>query len=946
MEPGGRRSGWIRGRLAPTLGVCLALLVLEAGLLPEPQALWASNLLQLSLAAAAAFACFRAAARERGLGRWFFALLGLGMALWAAAQTVLTLTISTSPARPLVALQDLVFVSSTAPLVAACALRPHRPRPGALGLAADVGLLCLLTMFLHAYFAFAEQALGGPDVSPQNPVFFNPQRLMVLAGLLWLLRGSASAWRRLYDEIALAMVVFLGVGVLPNLALFAGTYRPGLQDVAWTLPFLWVALAAGEWQPQQDPAATELEHEAGWQAPVWKETRHGNAIALAAVALVPAVHQLATLVGSPSPEVAALRARIALVGTLLVGGLYLARQLHILRRAEGMQQAREERFRALVEHSADATGVLDRAGRFCYLSASTERVTGYRPDQLLGTSPLDLVHPDEQDALRRTLGELASRPRASAQGFVRYRHRDDAIRHGGLRAVNQLDVPAVGGIVLHLHDVTEQRRAEEQRERSLSLLEATLESTADGILVTSRAGRIVRFNQKFASMWRIPQELLATGDAERAVAFVLDQFQQPRAFLDRLDRLYAQPEAESFDTLRLRDGRVFERYSQPQRLLGEVVGRVYSFRDVSERAHAEAAMARLGAVIEATPDFVATCDGSLRTLYVNRAGRGLLGLTPDEPLAERHIAEFHPARAAARLLEEAVPQALREGVWSGENLLRRNDGREIPVLQVVLAHRSQGGEVDFLSTIARDISQRIAAEQELRRSHTMAALGSLVAGVAHEVRNPLFGISSTLDAFEARFGSHQDHRQYVHVLREQLERLTSLMNDLLEYAKPTRLQLTQGRLQDIVAQAIAACAALGERARVTIEARVPRELPALRVDERRLGQVFRNLLENALQHTPGGGHISLETRLVHDRAAAWVECSIEDDGPGFQPDDLPHIFEPFFTRRHAGTGLGLSIVHRIVTDHGGTIAAGNRPQGGARVTVTLPATPQPPGGGP
>jgi signal transduction histidine kinase len=296
------------------------------------------------------------------------------------------------------------------------------------------------------------------------------------------------------------------------------------------------------------------------------------------------------------------------------------------------------------------------------------------------------------------------------------------------------------------------------------------------------------------------------------------------------------------------------------------------------------------------------------------------------------------------VIEEAIPTALRDGAWSGESRLRRADGREVPVLQVVLAHRSPHGEVEFLSTIARDISQRVEAERELRRSHTMAALGSLVAGVAHEVRNPLFGISSTLDAFEARFTGQDDHREYVEVFRKQLDRLTHLMNDLLEYGKSTRLRLAAGRFEDVIEHALAACAPLSARATVAVATQIAPDLPELRIDERRLSQVLRNLLENAIQHSPAGGTVNLRAELTRDAAGSWLECSIEDEGPGFQPHDLPHLFEPFFTRRHGGTGLGLSIAQRIVSDHGGRIEASNRNEGGARFRVRLPAPPS--AGGP
>lgn len=128
---------------------------------------------------------------------------------------------------------------------------------------------------------------------------------------------------------------------------------------------------------------------------------------------------------------------------------------------------------------------------------------------------------------------------------------------------------------------------------SLSLLRATLESTADGILVVDNSGAVVGHNQKFLDLWRIPPEIVATRDDARLITSVLGQVRDPDGFLSKIRQLYGEPDAVSFDVLEFLDGRVFERYSQPRKLAGTTVGRVWSFRDVSERRHAETARRRL-----------------------------------------------------------------------------------------------------------------------------------------------------------------------------------------------------------------------------------------------------------------------------------------------------------------------------------------------------------------
>jgi diguanylate cyclase (GGDEF)-like protein/PAS domain S-box-containing protein len=136
-------------------------------------------------------------------------------------------------------------------------------------------------------------------------------------------------------------------------------------------------------------------------------------------------------------------------------------------------------------------------------------------------------------------------------------------------------------------ELAERKRAEAELEQSISTLHATLEATADGILVVDGQWKIVNFNQRFTEMWRIPGSILESRDDDQALASVLDQLADPEAFIAQVQELYSQPEVESFDTLLFKDGRVFERYSRPQVVAGQYVGRVWSFRDVTERKQAE-----------------------------------------------------------------------------------------------------------------------------------------------------------------------------------------------------------------------------------------------------------------------------------------------------------------------------------------------------------------------
>ncbi|HVR98153.1 MAG TPA: HAMP domain-containing sensor histidine kinase, partial [Thermoanaerobaculia bacterium] len=243
----------------------------------------------------------------------------------------------------------------------------------------------------------------------------------------------------------------------------------------------------------------------------------------------------------------------------------------------------------------------------------------------------------------------------------------------------------------------------------------------------------------------------------------------------------------------------------------------------------------------------------------------------------------------------------------------------------------------------RDITKTERLQESLRRSETMAVLGAVVGGVAHEVRNPLFGMSSVLDAFEARFGDRVEFRPYLPLLRTELGRMTDLMQALLDYGKPQRFEMAACPVAEQVGAALELCRPLAERRQVRLEVDLDAVGPIF-CDPHRMTQVLKNLIENAVQHSPAGSRVQVTARPLQVDGQGWVRLTVRDQGPGFPAADLTRVLEPFFSRRKGGTGLGLSIVSRTVEGHGGSLRLDNDADGGARVEIDLPGADPYPGG--
>lgn len=358
-------------------------------------------------------------------------------------------------------------------------------------------------------------------------------------------------------------------------------------------------------------------------------------------------------------------------------------------------------------------------------------------------------------------------------------------------------------------------------------------------------------------------------------------------------------------------------------------------RDITALKEAQAALrtseARLNHALEGTQQGLWDWDLQSGRMYRSPRWFEMLGLEPgclDESV-EAGLALVHPED---RLQTEAAMHAHLEGRlprFQVEYRIQTHGGDWLWFFDAgKVVSLDAAGQPSRVAGMCTDITERRRAEESLR---------ALVGGVVHEIRNPVYGISINLDALEATFGVDARFSPFITALRESADRIGNLMNDLRDYGEPRTLNPEPSLVRALLGEAARSCDTLAQSKSCCIRLDLEDDRLVLPLNARRIHQVFRNLLENALHHAPHGSTVSLTGRWTLAEGHDWWTFTVEDDGPGFEPEALARAFEPFFTRRKGGTGLGLSIVKRVVEEHGGDVEASNRANGGARLKVRLPA---------
>ncbi|PIQ64063.1 MAG: hypothetical protein COV97_11440 [Zetaproteobacteria bacterium CG11_big_fil_rev_8_21_14_0_20_59_439] len=556
------------------------------------------------------------------------------------------------------------------------------------------------------------------------------------------------------------------------------------------------------------------------------------------------------------------------------------------------------------------------------------------------------VHPEDREPLTRAV-EAALHEGSKYDIDCRFMRVDNS--EGVANAQGKVSFDAAGKPVRMLgtfQDITARKQTENRLREALSLQMATLEATADGILVVGNKGQWTAYNRKFADMWRIPEDILESGDDQRALDFVLDQLLDPQGFIDKVMSLYARPEESSFDVLHFRDGRVFERYSMEQRIEDEIVGRVWSFRDVTERHRTEEELRMSKFVMENAPYNITFLDEHAKIHYMNKTGRETFGLTEEE-VRGMYLSDIDPG-ASDEIWREHWQDLKQRKQVSLEREHRRKNGEVFPV--EIIANYMQFGQQAFNAAFDRDVSDKKSLEAQLRESHKMEAIGTLVGGIAHDFNNMLAAIQGNVYLARMQLQGQPDVSDKIDNIEQLGNRAAEMVKQLLTFARKDRVSMMVFSLNSF----------LNEGYRLT-RTLIPENIEHSNVicseelkvygDATQLQQVLMNLLNNAVDALAGGSQPSIRCsldayeaddtfRLRHPHLAGerFACLSVQDNGCGIEPDALGKIFEPFFTTKEVGkgTGLGLSMLYGAVQTHGGVVEVESKPGQGSTFRIYLP----------
>lgn len=515
------------------------------------------------------------------------------------------------------------------------------------------------------------------------------------------------------------------------------------------------------------------------------------------------------------------------------------------------------------------------------------------------------------------------------------------------------------------------------------LLRATLESTADGILVVNSSGKTMMVNGRFIQIWKIPDDLLAERDDDKMLDFVLEQLENPREFMTKVRALY-QSADEDTDTLHFKNGRVIQRYSCPLLEDKEVCGRVWSFRDITEQTNAEKALTESeesyrdtlkhlssGILVHAADTTVisanpAACD--LLGMTENRV-RGMKFSDPlwqfvdvdNKPLPTDRI----PVNQALATSEPTEPTII--GYRNGDNdeprwllanafpLFDRKKNIQRVVMSLVDVTGLNSSEKKSTGSSHGSLNNNSIDDNSILspvKAASMAATARMAGQIAHDYNNLLGPLVAYPELLKDTIPSDSDGQELLREMCEGAELMTQINQKLLDFGQRTESEPALIDLNALVELVIHENIDDDQQGRIITE--LSDELPEIKGSATKISTALGNLLDNAKEAIPDGGSITVTTAVRHLSAngsehvgipeGEYIELAVTDSGPGVPNSQTPNIFEPFYSTRQVdrqrGAGLGLSIAWAIMKGHNGFIDMKSRQGYGSTFYLIFPVATQ------
>jgi PAS domain S-box-containing protein len=488
---------------------------------------------------------------------------------------------------------------------------------------------------------------------------------------------------------------------------------------------------------------------------------------------------------------------------------------------------------------------------------------------------------------------------------------------------------------------------------TVALLKATLEATHDGIIVVDLNRRVLLWNAHLLRMFGVTEETLAGGvDAVNAALAV--QIDNPDEMRESSRRLWADPSAEIHDTIRFKDGRIYERFIAPHRYGNRITGLVASIRDVTHTATTRQALEQHRTFLEQAQEvahigsWVAELDGSGRVGWSRETHR-IFGIQPKE-FAGTRDAFYEFVHPEDRAVVAAAAQRARERSGRSEvdhRIIRRDGMVRWVHLETDVVRDADGRPLRMLGTV-QDVTERRQLEDQLRQAQKMEAIGRLAGGIAHDINNALTAIAGYAELAFGEIPVGTQARADVDEIRRAAERAGAVTKQLLAFSRKQLIEPRLFNLNDTVA-AIGRMLSRLVGSDIVVRTELSNDLRPIIGDPGQIEQAIVNLAVNARDAMPDGGELTLSTAFKHlDEAAArmrvpmppgdYVCLSVRDTGHGMSPDTLARIFEPFFTTKPAGkgTGLGLSMVYGTLKQIGGFVFVESELGHGTTFTLYFP----------